>query len=186
MESERLEAWRLGRTLQAPAAAPPAPPSRTLLPHGVDSQDHPEEAGAVPSSCCGQTCPIWCLVSGQDPWEGRGETLSGDRAGTLGSEAAHGEGEAGAGALLCGVAGQGLTGAVFAGLPGRLHPCYLLMALVLLPGTHEEQGSHAPQSRLGPPELAWHVGLSPNVPQMAPSTPTTQDSFPSRSRGCAS
>lgn len=68
-------AWRLGRTLQAPAAAPPASPSRTFLPRGVSSQDHPEEAGAVPSSCCGQTCPIWCLVSGQDPWEGRGETL---------------------------------------------------------------------------------------------------------------
>lgn len=66
----------LGRTLQAPAAFPPASLSRTLLPCGMDGQDYPEEVGGgVPSSCCGQTCPIWCLVSGRDPWEGRGQTL---------------------------------------------------------------------------------------------------------------
>lgn len=61
----------LGRTLQAPAAFPPASLSRTLLPCGMDGQDYPEEVGGgslhpavdrpVPSG-------VWC----QDETPGKG------------------------------------------------------------------------------------------------------------------
>ena len=170
----------LGWTLQAPVAFPRASPSRTLLPcggrpgppRGSGGSLHPAVDRPVPSG-------VWC----QDETPGKG----GVRLSEWGQGGDPGQqgpvGRARPGLCLRGGDGQGLTGAVFARLPGWLHPCSLLMAAGLLPGTHKEQRSHAPQSCPGPPELAWHVGLLPSVPQMAPSTPAAQDSFPSRSRG---
>lgn len=60
----------LGWTLQAPAAASRASPSSTLLPRGVDGQDHPEEGEGSLHPAVDTLVPsgVWC----QDETPGKG------------------------------------------------------------------------------------------------------------------
>ena len=62
---------------------------------GAGTSQDPPEGALGPSSCCGQTCPFWCLWSGRDPGSGELSISERGHGGTPGFTAALGRGRPG-------------------------------------------------------------------------------------------
>lgn len=149
----------LGRTLQAPAAFPPASLSRTLLPCGMDGQDYPEEVGGG-----GPFILLWTdlphLVSGvrTRPLGREGsDSLSGVRVGTPGSKAPRGEGEARA--LLVGRGRAGTHWSCICQAP-RL-AASLISSHGSGPPAWDTQGAKEPRSAIMPGPTRAHLARGP-------------------------